>query len=98
MAARVVEAVRGAMPLSAAAQPQAPAATSEPAHTVADGASDGETAQRHSLAHVPFGAMLVAEALAVYCLTRLMMSLVRPHLERLLCLCLKPSSAMPPCS
>ena len=73
MASNLVEAVRGAIPLPAASLLRLPA--QQPAHASADG-PDG-TAQPHLLAHAPFAAMLAAEAFAVYCLTRLTLSLVR---------------------
>lgn len=77
MAARAIDAVRSAIPLPAALQTltQSPAATF--AHATADGAVEASATQQHLLAHVPFAALLAAEALAVYCLTRLTLSLVR---------------------
>jgi hypothetical protein len=77
MAARAIDTVRDGFPLSAALQTltHSPAATL--ARASADGAVEAGAKQQHQLAHVPFAAMLAAEALAVYCLTRLTLSLVR---------------------
>ncbi len=83
MAARVVDSVRGAIPLPATLQTliHSPAATTT--LPSADGAMGASTASQGLPAHVSFAAMLAAEALAVYCLTRLTLSLVRhashPH-------------------
>lgn len=73
MASSLVEAVRSAIPLPAASLLQLPAL--HVAHVSGD-VADG-SAQPHLLAHVPFAAMLAAGAFAVYCLTRLTLSLVR---------------------
>ena len=75
MAARAIDAVRGAIPLPLQTLTQRPAATF--AHAAADEAMEASATQQHLLAHVPFAALLAAEALAVYCLTRLTLSLVR---------------------
>ena len=72
MASNLVEALRGAIPLSAPSLLQLPAL--QPAHASADAGDN--IAQPHLLAHAPFAAMLAAEAFGVYCLTRLTLSLV----------------------
>ena len=73
MANNLVEAVHGAIPMPASSLLKLLAL--QPAHATADAPSF--TAQPHLLAHAPFAAMLAAEAFAVYCLTRLTLSLVR---------------------
>ena len=73
IASSLVEAVRGAIPLPAVSRPRLPAV--RPLHASAD--ADSGVAQQHPLAHAPYAATLAAWGFAVYCLTRLTLSLVR---------------------
>ena len=77
MASSLMEAVRGAIPLPAASLLQLPALR----HMHASADAFNGSAQPHLLAHAPFAALLAAEAFAVYCLTRLTLSLVRLPFE-----------------
>ena len=73
MAASALEAVR-AIPLPAAEHLQAPAAA---VHAAAGAIKEhAGVASSHLLVHGPYVAMLAAEALVLYCLTRLALSLV----------------------
>ena len=73
MAASALEAVR-AIPLPAAEHLQAPAAA---VHAAAGAIKEhASMASSHMLVHGPYVAMLAAEALVLYCLTRLALSLV----------------------
>ena len=90
MAASALVAVR-AIPLPAAEHLQAPAAAAQAvAGAIREHAS---MASAHMLVHGPYVAILAAEALVLYCLTRLVLSLVqRPSQQSgMHCKCLSRS-------